>query len=290
MLPIIAVAIAQILWRGCVFLCVGGCDELLKNLVRAKMGCQRNETLHDTEINYQMSSAQVQGVPDLCAVGATLLSQGAEARTYSFMYNGLDSIVKERFAKTYRLAVLDAKISGKRLLMEVRALNKCRRSGVTVPAIYFVDPVVNRIYMERIDGETVRQYLMDKGESTDDTIRQQVERVCTDIGRDIAKMHTVGVIHGDLTTSNMMLRRDSNNSDLSVVFIDFGLSYISLLTEDKAVDLYVLERAFVSTHPNSETLFGCLLKGYAQGSTKSKEILKRLDQVRQRGRKKLAFG
>jgi tRNA A-37 threonylcarbamoyl transferase component Bud32 len=46
------------------------------------------------------------------------------------------------------------------------------------------------------------------------------------------------------------------------VLIDFGLAYTSSLTEDKAVDLYVLERAFASTHPDSELLFGKVLEGY----------------------------
>ena len=32
------------------------------------------------------------------------------------------------------------------------------------------------------------------------------------------------------------------------VLIDFGLSYNNTLAEDKAVDLYVLERAFTSAH------------------------------------------
>lgn len=44
--------------------------------------------------------------------------------------------------------------------------------------------------------------------------------------------------------------------------VDFGLAYTSSLTEDKAVDLFVLERAFASTHPDSEPLFGRVLEGY----------------------------
>jgi TP53 regulating kinase-like protein len=46
------------------------------------------------------------------------------------------------------------------------------------------------------------------------------------------------------------------------VLIDFGLAYNSNLVEDKAVDLYVLERAFASTHPDSEPLFASVLKAY----------------------------
>lgn len=68
-------------------------------------------------------------------------------------------------------------------------------------------------------------------------------------------MHDCDVVHGDLTTSNIMVRR-VNESDQynSVVFVDFGLGAMKATPEDKAVDLYVLERAFISTHPNSESL------------------------------------
>ena len=34
--------------------------------------------------------------------------------------------------------------------------------------------------------------------------------------------------------------------------IDFGLSFMSAKIEDKAVDIYVLKRALISTHPGSE--------------------------------------
>lgn len=82
----------------------------------------------------------------------------------------------------------------------------------------------------------------------------------TSIGEAIGAMHSIDVIHGDLTTSNMLLRRandatqaaSSNLSLPSIALIDFGLSYVSTLIEDKAVDLYVLERALASTHPEDE--------------------------------------
>lgn len=45
--------------------------------------------------------------------------------------------------------------------------------------------------------------------------------------------------------------------------IDFGLASVSTLAEDKAVDLYVLERAFASTHPGSDNLFAIVLDSYA---------------------------
>ena len=65
------------------------------------------------------------------------------------------------------------------------------------------------------------------------------------MGKTINKVHDLGIIHGDLTTSNMIIRNDKQ-----IVLIDFGLSYYKDSAEDKAVDLYVLERAFKSTHPH----------------------------------------
>ena len=77
------------------------------------------------------------------------------------------------------------------------------------------------------------------------------------VGRGVAKLHNGDVIHGDLTTSNMMLRLSSGGGDVDVgevVMLDFGLSAVGSQHEDKAVDLYVLERAFSSTHADSKAL------------------------------------
>ncbi|KAF8646032.1 hypothetical protein AX16_007457 [Volvariella volvacea WC 439] len=111
------------------------------------------------------------------------------------------------------------------------------------------------------------------------------------IGVELAKMHAADIIHGDLTTSNMMLRRIPGHPT-QLLLIDFGLSYQSTLVEDKAVDLYVLERAFASTHPESEPLFASVLQSYADklGPKKWNSIKNRLDDVRLRGRKRSMVG
>ncbi|EGG24085.1 putative protein serine/threonine kinase [Cavenderia fasciculata] len=276
------------------------------------------------------SMLREQHVSDLHDIGAVLLSQGAEARTFRYMLNGLDCIVKERFEKKYRHPLLDAKIANKRILMEVRAINRCRKNGISVPCLYLTDTLNNRIYMEYIDGITIKQHLYNHSPPTNNpsgtpTViiemtpdkQKEIETLCFDIGLCIGRMHNIDIIHGDLTTSNMLLKSSStsvnnnnnnnqnnnnrnninnDNSDLqlkdekSIIFIDFGLSYSSTLVEDRAVDLYVLERAFISTHPNSEPLFKKVMEGYESSSPKAKNIVAKLDQVRLRGRKKLAFG
>jgi TP53 regulating kinase-like protein len=127
------------------------------------------------------------------------------------------------------------------------------------------------------------------------------------IGAAVGKLHSVGVVHGDLTTSNMMLRRApatkenegteegkavTGNAALAgeIVLIDFGLAVQTVQEEDRAVDLYVLERAFGSTHPREEGMFGELLEGYRVAFKGSKGTLRRLEDVRMRGRKKSMIG
>ena len=118
----------------------------------------------------------------------------------------------------------------------------------------------------------------------------ELEQLAQRVGQVLAKMHDEDVIHGDLTTSNMLLRHGQEDKESDLVLIDFGLSYISSLPEDKGVDLYVLEKAFLSTHPNTEALFQKLLKSYTASSKKSSAVIKKLDEVRLRGRKRSMVG
>lgn len=109
------------------------------------------------------------------------------------------------------------------------------------------------------------------------------------IGQLLGRMHKQGIIHGDLTTSNLLLRKPVEKLDL--VLIDFGLSYQDTVAEDKGVDLYVLERAFLSTHPNTEALFDVLLGNYKSSyGSGVNEVIRKLDEVRMRGRKRTMVG
>jgi TP53 regulating kinase-like protein len=121
------------------------------------------------------------------------------------------------------------------------------------------------------------------------------------IGRAVGRLHGVGVVHGDLTTSNMLLSpspssaggegENTSGLDGEIVLIDFGLAQQTVQEEDRAVDLYVLERAFGSTHPREEGFFGEVLEGYRDGFSKgAKGTLRRLEEVRLRGRKKSMIG
>lgn len=249
---------------------------------------------------------------------SVLVQQGAEARIYrgTLHPNQPQIILKHRFKKQYRHPTLDNGLTKSRVAMEARALMRCLRNGVSVPGIRMMDPTDGILGVELIEGPSVRTVLGggadgeieegDEGEEEsaaadsavgnewDDYLSKNQlteETIMKLIGQELAKMHAVDIIHGDLTTSNMMLRKSSGPGETELVLIDFGLSYQSALVEDKAVDLYVLERAFASTHPESEPLFATVLDTYAQESGKAwPNIKRRLDDVRLRGRKRSMVG
>lgn len=150
--------------------------------------------------------------------------------------------------------------------------------------------------VEWIQGRTVRQVLDSKIHDAVDAAAVEREDGLRElmgmVGGVIGKMHSVSVVHGDLTTSNLMVREDKREDARNgeVVIIDFGLGVQSSQDEDRAVDLYVLERAFVSTHPLAEGLFNEVLRAYAKAFKGGKIVLKKLEEVRQRGRKKSMLG
>ncbi|GCC23284.1 EKC/KEOPS complex subunit TP53RK [Chiloscyllium punctatum] len=216
-----------------------------------------------------------------------MVKQGAEAKIYRGNFLGKPTVVKERFPKSYRHSTLDKKLTNRRTTQEVRSILRCRKAGIATPVVYFVDYNTSCIYFEDLVGAvTVHDYITSTHSSATDTAK--LFPLAEKIGQILAKMHDEDVIHGDLTTSNMMIRQPGE--ELSLVLIDFGLSFISALPEDKGVDLYVLEKAFLSSHPNTENVFKVFLKSYSTTSKKSGPVLKKLDEVRQRGRKRSMVG
>lgn len=211
-----------------------------------------------------------------------LIYQGAEARIYSCTFFGKPCILKERFTKKYRVAELDQKITQQRINQEARTMARCRRHGIACPSVYHVDNEKKSIYMEHVtDGKTVRDFIH--------TCQQQgkdFSNLAQKIGATLAAMHDCDVIHGDLTTSNMIYSEVIDKLTL----IDFGLSSVSSLAEDKGVDLYVLERAILSSHPNTEGFFQQVLTAYQHSSSKAASVISKLDEVRMRGRKRTMVG
>ena len=223
-------------------------------------------------------------------MGRQLVTQGAEGRVYVADWLGHSVIIKQRFPKKYRHADLDTHITQERMKAEARALTRCRSLGIKTPAVYDVNFDKREIVLENIAKSiTIRNYIyaaVDRGLSMDSG---EMLNLAEKIGKILAKMHSNHIIHGDLTTSNMLLVQPYESSE--VILIDFGLSSVEERPEDKAVDLYVLERAILSTHPNTQAFVSCCLTTYKEaGGNAAKDVIKRLDGVRVRGRKKLCFG
>jgi TP53 regulating kinase-like protein len=226
-----------------------------------------------------------------------LVKQGAEAKIYTAIFEDNKSvIVKERFVKKYRHPDLDRSLTTKRIKNEVKLLNKAHLIGVNVPHVYKSDFGNRLIVMEFIqDSQTARDYILnlvkDKESSEYD---EHLSKLSVEIGRIIGKLHKNDLIHGDLTTSNILFKPETinDNIEVKIYFIDFGLSFVSSQLEDKAVDLYVLERALLSTHSQQASkMFSNILLGYAESyGAQYPHLAHRLEQVRQRGRKRSMVG
>ncbi|GAB1313828.1 serine/threonine-protein kinase bud32 [Madurella fahalii] len=244
-----------------------------------------------------------------------LITQGAEGRLYKTTHLLPDRpcALKYRPPKPYRHPILDARLTKARLSSEAKVLERCWREGVPVPAVYAVDPAAGWMMLEWIEGVPVRvginEWLGERTAEDDvETPAAADETPLVDlmkrIGTAVGALHRTGVVHGDLTTSNMMLRpwkdgrvnstvREEEKAKVvegDVVLIDFGLATQSMSDEDRAVDLYVLERAFASTHPRAERLFAAVLGSYKETFKKAPSVLAKLEDVRMRGRKRSMLG
>ncbi|KAL1591008.1 hypothetical protein WHR41_00213 [Cladosporium halotolerans] len=226
----------------------------------------------------------------------TLITQGAEAHLYrtTFLTPTTPAALKIRPPKPWRHPVLDRRLTRQRVLAEARVLAKCAREGVAVPGVLGLSWEEGWVAMEWVEGRSVKEAVRGRDVGDEEGLRGLMRRVGGAVGR----LHAVGVVHGDLTTSNMMLRPvgdggekgEAGGLEGEIVLIDFGLAGQTVQEEDRAVDLYVLERAFGSTHPREEGMFGEVLEGYMEAFKGSKGTLRRLEDVRMRGRKKSMIG
>ena len=140
-----------------------------------------------------------------------LLRQGAEGRLYTGSFLGQKSIVKERFSKKYRHPQLDERLTKERLKGEIRSLMRCKMANIRTPTIYYVDMNNGLFVMEYLDSaKTCRDYinnlLTNSTENVDET-QTKLIKLSMKIGQTLGLMHKNNVIHGDLTTSNMMVEK-----------------------------------------------------------------------------------
>lgn len=227
-----------------------------------------------------------------------IIQQGAEA----VIILSDNFIIKDRIKKSYRIKELDNKIRARRTKSEAKLLKKASEL-INSPKPFFQPSIKNstKLKMPFIDGKKLSEHL-------DNFSLNKQKQICRQIGESIAKLHDANIIHGDLTTSNMILieklpahsgsqiNKNSVNikskpsiierSEPIIYFIDFGLGFISHKFEDKAVDIHLLRQALEAKHfKNWEVLFKEVIKGY-KTSKDADKTLNQLIKVEKRGRYK----
>ncbi len=196
-----------------------------------------------------------------------LLKEGAEAVLYKKVLDGRVVVVKDRVPKEYRERQLDESIRKQRTRSEETMLRKAERIGIRVPGIISVEK--NIIVMEFVDGKTMQTMLNKKSTS-----------LCRQAGKIIGKMHSHNLIHGDLTTSNIIV------SGKELVFVDFGLGFESNRAEDKAVDLLNLKKTFGATHSGIfENGWKMIIAGYLSAHP-NMIVIEQMEKVEKRVRYK----
>lgn len=204
-----------------------------------------------------------------------IIGRGAEA----LLIKSGNMLKKQRIKKGYRHKTIDLMLRASRTRREARLLEKASRV-ISVPRVKAIDGMAKKalepeteIEMEFIDGKVLSQHL-------DEFSLQKALAIFKEIGENTAKLHDLGIVHGDLTTSNMILKQNK------VYFIDFGLGFHSDRVEDKAVDLHLLREALEAKHfKHWLAFFKAVVEGY-QNSKNAKLVLERLKKVESRGRYK----
>jgi len=207
-----------------------------------------------------------------------MIRKGAEASLYYGHWFDKEVIFKYRVPKKYRLKELDEKIRINRTLNEARALIKVKKYGINVPQVYDIDTKNSIITMKYIQGQKLKDII----EKLDDS---KIEEYFEKIGRSIAKLHKFGHIHGDITTSNIIITKNEK-----IFLIDFGLHEYSDAIEDKSVDLHLFKKVLISSHGNRFNLcFSSFLKGYRleygeNGQSQCNNIINNISIIETRGR------
>jgi len=200
-----------------------------------------------------------------------VIRRGAEAEIRLGEWMGRKAITKSRVTKGYRHPDLDASLRNSRTRNEARLVQEARRHGVPTPIIYDIDLVNADIVMEHIEGPRVKDAL-------NSVVEDEAMGICTEMGRLIAAMHKGGMVHGDLTTSNMILR------DGSIYIIDFSLGNRNAEVEEMGVDMHLLKEAFQSAHSDRMPLFDVVMRSYSEHFPDAKKVAQKIREIELRGR------
>lgn len=205
-----------------------------------------------------------------------LIHKGAEAHLFVEYWNSRIVLRKYRIPKKYRIPELDFKLRSERTKHEARLISSAKQAGVLVPLIYFVDIPNTTIIMQFIPGKPFRDILHERK-----ALDEYVSNLFLQVGKNVALLHKNDIIHGDLTTSNMILYKEK------IFLIDFGLGFFSSDIEDKAVDLHLLKTVIKSTHDYVfPEAFDLILDSYVKeyNSPDAKKVVNRIADIERRGR------
>ncbi len=201
-----------------------------------------------------------------------ILYRGAEAEIRLSEYMGKTVVLKQRVKKAYRIKEIDHQLISYRTKEEAKLIAEARSYGVSVPLLYDVDLMKGAITMEYLAGRRVKDILNGLEGS-------ERKKICVKIGESIARLHNHDIIHGDITTSNMI------SLDDRIHFIDFGLGCKNIELEAKGVDLHVLMEAFESTHSKYSSCFKDVLEGYTkQFKGDASAVVEKIEEIVRRGR------
>lgn len=205
--------------------------------------------------------------------GLSLIKKGAEAELYRGDWLGFDAIFKMRVPKTYRNREMDRLIRSSRTALEAKLLSESRRLGVPTPIVFVADTEKTEIVMSHIDGPPLKRLI---GELSGDALKDAFQEVGMLVGR----LHRGGIVHGDLTTSNMILK------DGRIFIIDFGLGGHDSSLEARGVDIHLMRRTLESSHHAvAKDAYAGFIRGYSKAfGTGAGEVIERVGEIRRRGR------
>ncbi len=188
--------------------------------------------------------------------------KGAEAELTETVFQSEKAILKERIPKSYRSSELDLKIRKQRTRSEAK-LFKTAALKVRVPKVFEVNENVCSILMEFVEGKVLKDVV------------EKEPKLCEKAGQQIKLVHSLGIIHGDLTTSNLIVTPKKQ-----ICFVDFGLGFFSKRTEDIATDLIVFKKTFNATHSSLKNGWEKVMAGYKP----NKELLTKMAAIEKRAR------
>jgi Kae1-associated kinase Bud32 len=216
------------------------------------------------------------------------LHLGAEAEVWAGEWMGRPAVRKQRRPRAWRHPDLDHRLGHRRMMSEARLMVRMHRAGVSVPALFDLDPEAGVIVMQRMPGRPLIEVLRDASLAP-----AFIETALASTGAAIRNAHRLAITHGDLSTNNVLIDNQGR-----ATLIDFGLAAVDYEVERFGIDLHVVDEILGASHPDIVGAIDCLIEGYKaeerrQGPAEEQtggavptaaEVLKRLDDVRSRVR------